>query len=68
MRKHLSGNQHADQTEPYTETALSTVVSLLETQVGAGGFAIVSSIDIEGAFNTTSTTTNETTLRRYQVP
>lgn len=45
------------------ETALSTAVSPVGTQVGAGSF----SVDIEGAFDKTSGITIEAALRRYDV-
>ena len=52
--KPLHRNQHASRAGCSTETALSKAVNLIEDQLNLKGFAIETFMDIEGAFNHTS--------------
>lgn len=66
--KPLSNSQHAYQAGLSTETALKTAVSFVGEQLGAGGFAVGTFIDIEGAFNNTSRGAIGAALKRHGVP
>lgn len=59
-RKPLSGNQKGR----FTETALSTAVSLLKAHLETKGFAIGTLIDIKVDFNDTSGATFKAALEK----
>ena len=66
--KPLHSDQHAYRAGHSTETALSKAVNLIEDQMNLKGFAIGTFMDIEGAFNHTSSEVIRRAMIRQGVP
>ena len=66
--KLLHSDHHASRVGRSTETALSKAVNLIEHQLNLKGFAIGTFMDIEGAFNHTSSEVIRRAMIRQGVP
>lgn len=64
----LAASQYAYREGGSTETALHHLVSKVEVQLKAKGYAIGSFLDIEGAFDSTSTEAIKQAMIRHLVP
>ena len=64
----LAASQYVYREGGSTETALHHLVSKMEVQLKAKGYAIGSFLDIEGAFDSTSTEAIKQAMIRHEVP
>lgn len=61
-------DQHTYSMGRSTETALEEVVIIIETQLEAKGYLLVSMLDIEDAFNNTSRKVIRKALLKHEIP
>ena len=61
-------DQHAYRAGRSTESALQIAMSIIEEQLQAGGYAMGPFLDVDGAFNNTSTNSICEAARRKGVP